>query len=54
MYQVVSASDGAHTLVVRNADVLEAVFNSSIGAMGSLPKNLAELRFALELRVTVC
>ena len=54
MYQVASASHGAHTLAVRNAGVPEVVFSSSMapGHEGS-PKNLAELTFAVRLHCAV-
>ena len=52
LYQVASARDGAHTLAVRNADVPEVVFGFSMApGHGARSKNLAELRFAFELRV---
>ena len=54
LYHVASANDGAHTLAVRNADVLEVVFSSSMvpGHEGS-PKNLAELNVAVRLHCSV-
>ena len=55
MYNVASASDGAHTLAVRNADVPEFVSNFNMApGHGALPKNLADLNFAVKLRFTVC
>ena len=55
MYQVASASDGPHILDVRNADVLAFASKISMApSHGGLPKNLAELSFAIKLRFTVC
>ena len=55
MYQVARASDGAHIQAVRNADVPEVVFGFSMApGLGALPKNIPELRLALELRSSVC
>ena len=55
LYQVARASDGAHTLAVRNADVPEFVSNLNMApGHGALPKNLAELSFAIKLRLAVC
>ena len=55
VYQVANASDGDHTLSVRNADVQEFVsyFTMAPGD-GALPTNVAELNFAIKLSFVVC
>ena len=55
MYQVANATDGAHTLSVRNADVPEFVLDFSMApGHGALPPKLAELSSAIKFRSTMC
>ena len=55
MYQFANANDGTHTLAIRNADVPELVLNLSIGpGHWALPRNLAELSFAITLDLSIC
>ena len=55
MHKGANASDGAQTRAVRNADVPDFVLDFSMApSHGPLPKNLAELSFAINLRFTAC